>query len=714
MFTVILLSRASQERFRQWEELFDPFLDSGELAICEWNDQRHIVDLDEAIPDLADKIKGKKEWRLLAIGTGTEGLQGFIADPENPFDYVESWATDAENQSEVLDLSLRDSPIPLARLSHMLLGYPEVGPSAFEPDVTYWDKEANRRASESEFVASLMADGADEATARKWFAERLATLYDVQIHYRQSPLSDEKERKYRELIRRYSARQSAPSEVVFLALREPRSNRPTDDLRSAWQQGEKTVPTQFVARNDYHPACRFVVFDLQSEDRSGFHLAEMRFWLSALSIAINELPSSAFQSDRLYRIDVGLDRVSFGRILNQHMGLLTSARERLEREVNKPRSKVRLEVDAILDRKPVPVSFDSLDGSELGVPTTGYGLATDRPTNEMNRFHQSFSDLSAAAQDFKRKPRRVLANAVESAREYDSVVELPEEPMTRIERDELEEELSQRIRRVTEATTRDILDKERLTQLMEQHRKDIQHTIHERMTRWTILSSSALVGVIWLVVFIPFVFAALQSDALALTESILVVLAVAGALGGVAVGTLILMRRVLLHRLNLLNKAMKSYVEEVKNKASEFGEFLTDVRTYMYGRAFLDADAQRSHIERHRRQEFQRDLQRLREVIEREKSLVRSVGESVEIRRVTSFLLDVSNWNAQEMRALMELPTSTTQCPFNRSGDTVRAAYEFIDQVQLSRLHLVEDLARQQRVLEDLALGPDSPEEANA
>jgi hypothetical protein len=703
VFTVILLSRAAKERYLLWKEVFEPYRDGDRIAICDWNPDPGVRNINEAVPDLAEIIKGKEEWRLVAVGTATEGRSGIdFADPENPFDYIRNWQV--QDEPPLSRLSLKESPYPLVRLSHLLLGYPEMGTNTFFRDVNYLDRTLRKRVYESDFVDQRESEGVTREDALKEFAALLVEKHDVQVHYHQKVLSEDEDREYRKLIRKYEVRQSAPTEVILVAQRDPKPQRPTDELRAAWQHGDKAEHSQFVSRNDYHPACRFVVFDLHAEDHSAFELGELKFWISLLTMAINDLPASSFQAERLYRIDVGFDDDIFAHMLNEHMSRLASARDRLNREIAKPRVAITLDVKDLLQERPVDVSFEHLSGESLRVSTDGYGLASDKPVREFSRWEESHVSLLSAAEQFARKPRRVLAQAVDGMRNSRDLPDFPDQALSRIEHEELEEELSERARHLSDATTREILDPGRLAKIIESEKKTIRRILRERMTYSTILLSSLFVGGVWFAVFIPFIIAAYNSGGWALPESLLVVAIVLAGLGAVAVGTLVYMRHKLIRRLRALNDALGNYVKDVKNKASAFGDFLGSVRTYMYGRALLDADAHKEVVDRRRNQEYLRDLRRIQKIIEREKSLVRSVNKSVEIKQISNLNLDLVVWSPQRLRELLELPPSTPgnmQCLFSASGDRIEAPYDFVARLALSDLVLLEDHVRHRRIIED-------------
>lgn len=707
MFTVVLLSESARERLEPWQELFDPFQEDGQIAICHWNSSSLPNSLHEAIPYLSEAIKGKAEWRLLVVGTGTEDALGELqADPENPYDYV---ANIRKAQAGVGNqkIDLEESSIPLVRLSHLVLGFPEIGTKEFVADPSYLDPNGRTRVYASDYIRAKVEEGVAADTAADEFNALLPTRNDVQTHYHQVDLTEDEKRIYRQLVKKYEVRQTMPSEVIFLALREPLPARPVDDLRAKWSRGDRATASQFVERNGYHPACRFAVFDLHDEGHANRDLWELKYWLSILTIGINNLPASSFQADRLYAIDVSVDASQLAGTLNDHLAILATLRERLTKEIKRPQGDFRLEVQDLLAEQPVHVSFEELSGDELSVPVEGYGLASDHPSSEMSRWMVGYSQVETAAQVFNRKPKRVLAKAVEGVREAHRPPELPTESLTDIEKDELKEELAVRSGRLAEATTREILNKRKLDETLKSHKSRIQFLLKERMPLSTILVSSALVGLIWLVVLLSPVVEAARLGTVALAESILVILLAGAILAIVAVTTLIFMRQRLMAAISDFNGALRAYVNSVKDKATAFGNFLTDLETYMYGKRLLQADEIRQAGEVTRRHRLQVDLARIHRIMEREKSLIRSVDRPVEIHRGSRTALDLQSWSPQSLRVYLRLAPGYKKCGFNHSGDTIDAPFNFVHEFRLQDLSLKEDSNRHSVLLEDLGyLGP--------
>lgn len=703
MFTVILLSDEIHQQFESWKELFLPFIEDGRLTFCEWEQNARSKSLASTIPGLAEAIRGHDEWRLIAVGTGSESqATATLVDPENPYDFIQNWVTDVDSVDDAPDVAIEESPLPLVRLSHLLLGFPEVGVRAFVPEVSYWDRERQKRISIEEYIALRQADGLTVSEATHEFNELLPTRSDVQVHYSQEQMEPDEERRYRQLIRTYETRQARPAEVVFLSVRDPIPPRPVDELRTAWTRSDKHKGSRFAERNGYHSACRFMVYDLHAEVHTAYELDEFKFWLSLLTLAINDLPASAVQSERLYKVSVALDPDLLSKALNEHMAQLTNARDRLEREMRRPRTLTKLEVTDFLEEIPVEVSFEHLNGDDLHVQTEGYGLASDRPSSEMVKWDLGFTEVEAAAEVFNRKPKRVLAKAVEGTREAQQLPPELDEPLTSIEREELEEDLAQRVQRLSEATTRDILDRERLQQELESHHRIIRRAILERMSASIITIASVGIGLVWLFAFVPFLWQAFQVGGMALPGSLLVVSSVLVLLAVVALVMLLLMRRKLLLLLRDFNRSLRGYVSGVKEGAAIFGDFLTDMETYMKGKALMASEDDRSRRDQWRRQRFQRDYQHIQEVIAREKALVRSVGRQLEIRRISQNRFDAATWSQSAKEQLLTLPTSARNCAFNKTGEYISAPFDFVVGLSISDVGIKEDANRHRLLVEDL------------
>ena len=65
MHTVIIANEKMTQLFRDYKNLFVPFLKDGEISFCDWNEEG--PDLETALPDLAKATEGDHNWRAIVL-----------------------------------------------------------------------------------------------------------------------------------------------------------------------------------------------------------------------------------------------------------------------------------------------------------------------------------------------------------------------------------------------------------------------------------------------------------------------------------------------------------------------------------------------------------------------------------------------------------------------------------------------------------------------
>ncbi|MBO4350996.1 MAG: hypothetical protein J6A01_08635 [Proteobacteria bacterium] len=197
MFTVVFSSVHSSQWRKDYDFLFQPLRETGELCFCDWYDDEDKKTIEEAVPGLYGIIKGKKEWRAIILNldslklyppeqadpsevemsSGTAASSGaqtaLHADtPEtsSPADHDKEGAAAADSKSEApqnavasseifcpksqnpFDYSESDkdpdphqSRVPIIRLAHMLAGYEFTDIQGFEPVFEYFDSELDKK-----------------------------------------------------------------------------------------------------------------------------------------------------------------------------------------------------------------------------------------------------------------------------------------------------------------------------------------------------------------------------------------------------------------------------------------------------------------------------------------------------------------------------------------------------------------------------------------
>lgn len=690
MFTVILLSDRAKAQVKRWQVLFEPFVEDGKVVFCDWNHGPSARTLAQAVPGLAEAVRGKKSWRVLVVGSGTNGVGGSQAsDPENPFDYLANAPGTNDDDRRVEELSLRESVHALVRLSHMLLGYPHLGVREFTADPSYWDTEMHKRVHESEAIPENLAD--EQARDRRAeFRSRLSHRHDVLMQYREVHYSDEEREEHALLSEQYRVRQERPAEVIFLATREPRPHDQTTPLRRAWMRDDTDGPSRFVERNDYPDSCRFAVYDLPSQEHPGFELREFGFWLTALTVATNDLPPSSFQAERLYQVDVEFDRLELARVLNEHLGNLVAIRDALSAMTRQVSRREDKEMSELLQVRTVPVEFEQHGGENLRVSASNIGLAADAPGMEHSLWMEEVAGLEVEATGFVRSPKRVLAKSVRVARRLGTDDRRHRRGLSDFDKVDLQEELATRTSRLTRPATADILSRVRLAAIVERNDKAVRNELQQRMKMTTVQLALGFVLAVWLVALAPYLIQAWTHGASAFLESLVVVVMILGLVVGVAVGLLLVMRARLVSLIRGFNSELQAFVASVKGGAAAFGDYLSDLATYMHGQGVLAASERRDEAEARGRRRMQIRLDRVRSTIEREKSIIAQIDAPQIIESNQAVLLGLDLEYGPDIESVFRLESGQGRAELNSTGATVAAPYEFVSRIVIEGLPIRE------------------------
>jgi len=689
MFTVILVSDQSRRLLKRWKDLFSPFEERGDVAFCTWNSSVSVDSLDRAAPTLAEALRGKSEWRAIVVGTGESPGEGSNDSAENPFDFARTQSRGGARGAPGNE-PFKRSPFPLVRLTHMLLGFPELGPKGFTSDPSYFDPGRDTRVFKSEFL--LAHQNSNEEDAESAFQSALLLGHHPQTHYHVDHYSPDERQEHERLTLHYTARQSIPNEVILLSPRSPSPPSVEEALRASWQSHDDYVQSRFVERNNYPASCRFAVFDMKPLGHVGFDLEEMKFALGLLTLAINELPASSVQAERLYRLGINVDEARLGSTLNSHLGDLVAVRQYIDMQLRTHRPAVRSANTEVLPSVSVVVNLDKIKGDDLKVPTNGYGLSSDRHGNDSERWRRDMTDLDREAARFMREPPRALQDAVLYAQEQAASLETDDDLMSDIDLLELEEALAESSRGLVRRASGEIIDSAKLRRLIEINSEGISAAINERM-RWnTVLIALGVVTGSWAAALLPYLVGSMFNGGVNFAESLLVFLLVLAMILGVGLLTLEVMRRHLLRLIRTFNDDLKAFAGSVIKGAQLYGGFLSDLVTHADGRRRLAAARQNAQQRRDARAALQRLRARIEDRIESEKTIIRSLDEPVRIDHDTRLFAALEERGISHAARVLLWEPSEGRCDFNSSGDTIRSAYGFVTTLSLEDLALTESV----------------------
>lgn len=699
MFTVIMLSDAAKSIFEPARVYFEPFIESGQIALCDWDQSLKATETREALPGLSELIKGKSAWRAVVVDHPRGALNGEsnrLRDPENPFDFLDNTN---------LALGLAESRFPLIRIAHMLLGYPQLSAKYFEPYMEYEDSDTGERVSGSprklltDFIHQSQARVeielvSDERSDDEWFRLAATTIGErhnqVRRLFREVPYNEHEHELHAELAKRYDMKEIRPQEVVFISTRVPMEDDEKAELRRAWRTDTEHIGSRFIERNDYPPMSRFAVYELVDAENSGYEQDQLRFWLSTLTAAINQLPPGGFQADRVYQLGVEFASDGLGEMLNEHLSKLANARDRLDRIIHVVPKEPDLNARDLLQTVETPVVFDDLKGDGLLARTSGYGYVTDRPTDEHLKWVGEVNKVSGQAALFMRKPRRAVSRAVVGARQLAKIHADEETPLSVFDMADLDEALAKRLQDLVVPATANILDQSSMNAAIHRGDRSVRDYINQRMRSTTVTTAAAVALGIWLVALLPYLmqsarwgFASLVSGA----GLVLLVLAIVATAGFVSLWAF---KLGLQRRIRGFNQGVTQEINEVKSGADSFALFLSHFVTYRRGAERLRNAAKMSELQTIRLRRLRSLRARIGEKIREEKEIVKGIGVPLQMHSIPDSLYTFDPDAEDSDQSLFGFPPGEMKIPFNESGEYIDGPYDFVTKLSLTRLSIYE------------------------
>lgn len=701
MFTVIFLSDSARAVFEPARVYFEPFEEAGLIAFCDWDQSPRARTMEEATPGLPAIIQGHESWRAVIV----DHPRGEIETPheqrrdvENPFDFLDNVDP---------SLNLEDSKHPLVRLAHILLGYPQMTAKRFEAYLTYENADTGESVEGTardlliDFVhkAGLEAEYAgvlaQEHSEEEWF--RLANSAVSQKHnkvrrlFKEIEYSAPEQELHQELRARYRMKEVRPTKAVFVATRADTEEDEKLQLKRAWNVDSEQNSSRFVERNDYPPLSRFAAYELLDPENSGYEQDLLRFWLSVLTIATNQLPPGGFQSERVYEIGVDFDKTQLADMLNAHISQLAMVRDHLDQLILAPQRPPNMEVRDLLTPVETRVVFDDMRGEMLQANQSGYGLVTDVPHDEQRRWNAEIGRVGTESTLFMRKPRRAVGRAVSTSRELshldsnDKVLSLND-----CEREELGDELARRLPGLVVPTTVNILDRNRLQRTIDAGAQRVRSEISVRMKMRTVILAVGVSLGIWLAAFLPYIIQSFQRSGSTVVSAIALVLIVLIAIAVTGIVLLLWLRERLRKEIQKFNDDVHKEVASVRVGANEFAKYLSKFVIFRRGSERLrGAERERNHqIQRLRKTMSLREHIVMK--IEKEKEIVRGLGAAIEVHRTTRGLVEFDPDDDGVERQLFRFPEGERLIPFNESGEYVTAPYDFVTKLYLRRLVLFE------------------------
>ena len=358
MLTVIFFQKSSQPFIDRYKTLFQPYIDERKIDFCFWDEDG--TEPKDTIKELTGIVHGVKEWRALIALPPNEDLsksekQYLKTREDNPFDFLCN--CDPEPM-------IKESEVPLIRLSQMLGGVPLI----------------NRHFSTDENGNTQVVES----------RETLEEYQDV----------------WNELDNKYSLPYDMPETLFLFSARHPKRIIIPELTDIEILNRHEIDSSMFWYRNRYPAKARFLVQDCAIPGNA--HHAEdlFCFWMTALTIALNPIPSGMFEAYKIYHAKAVVSRDEIHQVFSDYYHRLSNIRFAAEKQVIELRKLAQMnrKQDSLPEyQHEIRVWTNDMISRELFISSKSIGLAGDCPEREEPWWYRRVSDSMKALSSLVRR-----------------------------------------------------------------------------------------------------------------------------------------------------------------------------------------------------------------------------------------------------------------------------------------------------------------------
>lgn len=643
MFSVIIQNEKTSFSFSEYELLFAQHIEDGAIAACRWIEGGDTIE--KTVPELYDTIAGHEKWRAIIVQAVLEDDADHPSDPRNPYDFQGS-RTEHD--------SMRISPFPLVRLTHMLGGVPA-------PEVVFKREDINEEG---------------KVTKICYVPEK-----DEEAHDR-----------HRRLEEKYVFRESRPEEIILISIRRKAEEEDDEHVREAWNKSLETESSYFWQRNHYPNKCRFLAYDIYGPGHSRYAGDMFTLWLGVLLISTNRIEPATLQAYRLYKLSVDLDKAALEGEFQRFTDSLGVAAKIL-RESAEGEKKPEFGEPFPEIKEEIPVVFHLGDTSKLYIETKGIGLAKDCPADEEGLWHSRRRASELALQTVLKTPMRALKASADHVREQSKFDIRHVEKLSGYQAEDMEEFLEETYLDLLKSKREIGFDPDGRKKELNEIDAGVRKRIRSRLTRKRAVAGGGAAMLLFFAGFLPYIFRSATGPAafFAALGTALGALCLMGVCGIVA---LYVFRRDLRESMESYNFCLSGVMSDVMKSAQRFSKFLSGVCTYMRGRSYfacVDELEKRAEGMEHMRCRHLGAIEECGEMISRWGA---SLGARIDRNMTGIISVDFDIMIPPERNYLYRLPTPPAgkDIPINRTGATIKSPYRFLSRITIEREELYEYL----------------------
>lgn len=556
MLTVVFHKKSSQYFLDRYRPLFEPYLDTGQIAFCFWDE--HGTDFKSTIHELSQIVRGVDKWKAIIVSPLSDELSDIPIEEtsrDNPFDFL------CNSDPEPI---VHESSIPLIRLAQMLGGVPLVNKHFSQ--VMQTDENHNMR----------MGIVREEEDA----------------------FLEEQQKVWNELNDKYQFNCTKPSKLLLFSARESNEiNIPTTTDREQMSRHE-CDSSMFWYRNRYPAKARFLVQDCSRPGHVNYYKDLFNFWMTVFTLAINEEPPGLFEAYKLYHVKgiLELDKVqsALSDYYNRLYGAQYSAKRQIM-ELQKSLEPVREMDELPIYDGHVSVEFRLDNKDELYISAKRIGFAGDSPIKEEPWWYSAVAKSKMNLIKMYNSIRIVLDKASHQCRFQSKLMDEELYELDEYQIKEMNEQLSEIEKEILTFSTYSILPIKMYLREMDIAKRAGGTSMRKRMTKKMTLSAIVLVLLIYVAGFIPDFFMQIKEmEAVGVLQVLLLTTFGVPFILLVIYGCLYHFRAVIRAKIHNYNAIISKFVMDLNNAGKAFSGYLTKCCSYMRGIKILQVLNHRS------------------------------------------------------------------------------------------------------------------------
>ena len=632
------------ELFSQYQTLFTDAINSGRIGVCKWIESGTTIDT--ALPELSNLTDDKKEWRAIIIRYVDDNLMSsFSCDKLNPYDFL-------INKDQ--DNTVKESPIPLVRLTQMLGGIPPL---------------------EVEFKAEIVRE--------EYKAPR--TVY--------VPIEDaEKEKAHQALVQKYKFDGKAPAAILIITVRN--SSAQDESIGRAWIAHKESDSSEFWKRNHFPSICRFMVYDFAKQGPIQKNADEFGFWYSVMLMSINEWDSSTIQAYRLYTIKTKMDPEKMEESFQALADKLRDAKHYLEKSIKKDIEDHISEEEALPEYKiDVPVALKLPNTEDRLVKNRSFPLLSRGSSTDVAVWTKQRAEAEEEYESAVRTAERTLEQTADKMRSNCTFSEDEVFPLNKYQTEDLNRETMNIYHNIIDVQGR--LPKGSASSVINvsetagQVRKYLLGRIMTKPAILTIVFAAVLV----LLSVVPALIQYFQKETGSWQNIMYIVAAAVLITIGCAALVLLIQKLKLNALIRGYNQSLQNAFSRLVDSAADYSDYMTSIASHSRGKSYLNLSERIKHYSDDKHYSKYKHIKAVNILLGKLRTWSKAYHLNVDFsskRPETRMEIDLSTAPVENKLYAFETG-SVYPVAINNSGMTMDSPYPFAEQIEIVREELYDD-----------------------